>query len=229
MTRVLMLAALAAGLTVSAQYEYAAGVALGLTWAAYAIPVMVDAYAVAALVGGRDVRAALGLLWCSITLGAVHRALHVPDAAATVEYVAGQVVMAVVISTVTAGVIWRVDVLLHADRARARDAHAEAERARVRAGQDAVRRAHAAELAAVRAEAEAARTSQRAGARKPQRAPRAVAARAPARDEVAARRALHARWLEDRTLTATQVADELGITTGAARAQLSRWAREATG
>jgi hypothetical protein len=60
------------------------------------------------------------------------------------------------------------------------------------------------------------------------RTPRTVSARTPRTgDEMAARRALRARWDDGgRTLSAAQVAEDLGISRSAARALLSRWRRD---
>lgn len=215
--------ALAAGLVVSSRFEYAAGVAVGLGAAAYAVPVMVDAYAVGALMAGRDVRAALTLLWASIVTGALHRALTMPDAPAGARGVAGQVALAVAVASLTSGVIWRVDALVHADTVAAetaeRDAYAR-ELAQARADLASAR------ADAARAHADAARVRPQPARTQPPRARTRKRAPAP-QTELEVRRALRAEWEQSgRTMTGEQIAERLGINDGAARAQLSRWRRE---
>lgn len=142
--------ALAAALVVSSRFEYAAGQWAGLGWAAFAVPVMVDTYAVGSLLVGRDVRAALALLWTSILLGAVHLSLTSTGPERT--GIVGQLVVAAVLSTITAGVVWRVDDLARQDAA--------AKAAQEAAAADAARKAAADERARVLADREASRTAE---------------------------------------------------------------------
>jgi hypothetical protein len=241
--RVLRWVALLAVLVVSATFEYSAGVAVGLGWAAPAVPVMVDAYAVSAMLAGRDVRAALALLWTSVTTGALHRALTVPGARLDdAAWVSGQVAMAVLIATVATGVLWRVDELFRQDReAREQAARAEAAAAAQRAQADDARRRYEEDralqlerarteldIARTRAHADTARDVQPARTR-PARPLRAGGDRARS-DDLERRRALRAEWeAGGRTMTAAEVAARLGIEENAGRAQLSRWNRTAAG
>lgn len=245
MIRVLRWASLLAVLVVSSRFEFSAGQAVGLGLFAVAVPVMVDAYAVSAIVAGLDVKAALTLLWVSVTTGAIHAALTKPDGRPDdPAWVAGQIGMAVLIATVTTGVLWRVDLLFHREReARAAAEAAELAAAEQRAAADA-ERSREQQRADLELERERARIDldrQRVAAElaRVATAPPADPPTRPARpstrpatrvadpvDEVA--RALgRARWeASGRTMTATQVAAEIGCTRDAAKSMIYRWGKQ---
>lgn len=156
---------LVAVLVLSAQYEYAAGQAAGLGWwAAAAVPVMVDSYALVAVLTARDVRPAMVVLGVSLFAGALHRALAVPGARLDDgAWVTGQVVSAGVLVGLIVTVLWRSEASARdhlAARAAAARVQAEADRAaaeRARTDAEAARAAaaEAVKVAAWRAEREA--------------------------------------------------------------------------
>lgn len=96
--------ALAATLTLTSHAEWQAGVAAGLPPAlALVLPLSIDCYVVAALLGGRDVLPALALLWASVVAGSVHAA-HEPR-----ELAGG-----IALGTALTVALWRVDLLFRA-------------------------------------------------------------------------------------------------------------------
>jgi len=153
LTRWLPRITMAAALVVSARFEYSAGVALNLGWAAAAVPVMVDAYAIGSVLTGRDIRGALAVLWVSVTAGAVHLATQAPDARPSEpQWLAAHAVLAGVVAGLVVTIVYRVERaarLAMLEAARARDVAAAA------AARERAAAAAAAEAAAERARAQA--------------------------------------------------------------------------
>jgi hypothetical protein len=206
MIRLLRWGSLLATLTLTAQFEWHAGVFVGLDWRlALALPLAVDCYAMAALLTGRDRGFALVVLWCSVAAGAVH--------AATDWRVAG---MGILLASFLTLVLWRVDELFRHDLDAKTAARAAATERAAQAERDAV---------AVRArEVAAAERAANATTERPARPKRTAPTNAPANaDALAARRRIHDTWKTDPSITAGYVAAELGCTPAAARGLLKRF------